>query len=158
MTGPIPLRRHLLSKSREFKNMGSSSSTSWLQRLDARKLIKKYAHHWNYINSIGYASVKKIAAVTKFKNLVKYSSKFSREIYVQLEIDPELHDLELKSWNRRVQNNNNEDFIEALTSRPYTNQDHSNKINRWKENLTKENLEEIVHMVCQTAAQFEYVL
>ena len=86
------------------------------------------------------------------------SSKFSREIYVQLEIDPELHNLELKSWNRRVQNNNNEDFIEALTSRPYANQDHSNKINRWKENLTKEHLEEIVHMVCQTAAQFEYVL
>ena len=86
------------------------------------------------------------------------SSKFSREICVQLEIDPELHNLELKSWNRRVQNINNEDFIEALTSRPYANQDHSNKINRWKENLTKEHLEEIVHMVCQTAAQFEYVL
>ena len=85
------------------------------------------------------------------------SSKFSREICVQLEIDPELHNLGLKSWNRRVQNNNNEDFIEALTSRPYVNQDHSNKINRWKENLTKEHLE-IVHMVCQTAAQFEYVL
>ena len=86
------------------------------------------------------------------------SSKFSREICVQLEIDPELHNLELKSWNRRVQNNNNEDFIEALTSRPYANQDHSNRINRWKENLTKENLEEIVPMIHQTAAQFGYVL
>ena len=77
---------------------------------------------------------------------------------VQLEIDPELHDLELKSWNRRVQNNNNEGVIEALTSRPYATQDHRNKINCWKENLTKENLEEIVPMVRQTAAQFGYVL
>ena len=36
-----PSDAHLLSESRDFKNMGSSSSTSWLQRLDARKLIKK---------------------------------------------------------------------------------------------------------------------
>ena len=86
------------------------------------------------------------------------SSKFSREICVQLEIDPELHNLELKSWNRRVQNNNNEDFIEALTSRPYSTQDHRKKINRQKENSTKENIDEIVPMVRQTAAQFGYVL
>jgi|TARA_B110000902_G_scaffold102294_1_gene120973 hypothetical protein len=98
--------------------------------LDAGKLIKKSSHHWNYINSIGYASVKKIAAVPKFEDLVRDSSKFSMDICVQLEIDPELHDLELKSWNRKVQNNNNEDFIEALTSRPYSTQDHHKKINR----------------------------
>ena len=98
----------------------------WMQE----SLLKKSSHHWNYINSIGYASVKKIAAVTKFEDLVRDSSKFSMDICVQLEIDPELHDLELKSWNRKVQNNNNEDFIEALTSRPYSTQDHHKKINR----------------------------
>lgn len=92
------------------------------------------------------------------KILVRDSSKFSKDSCEQLEIDPKSHDLELKSWNRRVQNNNNEDFIEALTSRPYSTQDHHNKINRWKENLTKENLEEIMPMVLQTAAQFGYVL
>lgn len=98
----------------------------WMQE----SLLKKSSHHWNYINSIGYASVKKIAAVTKFEDLVRDSSKFSMDICVQLEIDPKLHDLELKSWNRKVQNNNNEDFIEALTSRPYSTQDHRKKINR----------------------------
>jgi hypothetical protein len=126
----------------------------WMQE----SLLKKCAHHWNYINSIGYASVKKIAVVTTFEDLVRDSSKFSKDICEQLEIDPESHGLELKSWNRRVQNNNNEDFIEALTSRTYSTQDHHNKINRWKENLTKENLDEIVPMVRQTAAQFGYVL
>ena len=35
----------------------------WMQK----RLLKKYAHHWNYINSIGFASVKKIATVTKLK-------------------------------------------------------------------------------------------
>ena len=96
--------------------------------------------------------------VTKFEDLVRDSSKFSKDICEQLEIDPESHGLELKSWNRRVQNNNNEDFIEALTSRPYSTQDHHNKINRWKENLAKANLDIIVPMIRQTAAQFGYML
>ena len=126
----------------------------WMQE----SLLKKCAHHWNYINSIGYASVKKIAVVTKFENLISDPSQFSKDICEQVGIDPKVNESTLSSWNQRVQNNNNKHFIEALTSRPYSTQDHLSKIDRWKESLTHTDLDEIVPMVRQTAAQFGYLL
>ena len=47
----------------------------------------------------------------------------------------------VQRWIRRVQNANNEHFIEAMTSRSYSRNDHSVRVGRWRQNLSAEEVE-----------------
>jgi len=61
-------------------------------------------------------------------------------------------------WATRVQDTNNEQFIEAQTSRNYSRPDHSRRIGRWRENLSQEEIEQALKIVSSVNTQFGYDL
>lgn len=67
-------------------------------------------------------------------------------------------DMALAEWANRVQNTNNEHFDEAQTSRNYSRADHQTRIDRWKENLSMEDIKRVIPILQKTAKQFGYAL
>ena len=126
----------------------------WLKR----PLPERCAHHWDYINSIGYAQVSNLSTITRFENMIENPLRFAQQICQEIEIDPTVHKLSLETWAQRVQNTNNHQFIEAKTSREYSRLDHTTKIDRWKENLSTEEVAQIKPIVQSTAEQMGYSL
>ena len=127
----------------------------WQNWLD-KPLIKQCAHHWNYLNSIGYPQVKNMATITKFENMISHPKNFAIQIGQKVGIDFNKNESAINTWAKRVQNSNNKDFIEAKTSRAYSTTDHKVKVGRWKENMSLAEKEMVVPMIQATALQFGY--
>jgi len=121
-------------------------------------LVQRCAHHWAYINTIGYQAVENLAKVCKFEDMLADPHKFSQNICVDIGLNISSCASELSSWSRRVQNTNNSKFIEAKTSRAYSTTDHNVRIGRWRENLSGDDLEQVVPIVRKAAKQFAYEL
>ena len=126
----------------------------WLER----PLIERCAYHWNYINSSGYEQVRAIARVKHFEAMIRKPRQFANTICEDIDLDMEAHELALAEWANRVQNTNNEHFVEAKTSRNYSRADHQTRIDRWKENLSREDFKRVIPILRQTAKQFGYSL
>jgi hypothetical protein len=124
----------------------------WLER----PLLERCAHHWNYLNTVGYGAVRTITRVTRFEDFIAAPLEFAEEICREVGLDPEEHRAALEAWADRVQNTNNEKFIEAKTSRNYSRPDHSRRVERWRENLTAEEVRRLTPMVAETARVFGY--
>ena len=127
---------------------------NWL----SEPLIKQCAYHWDYLNSVGYAQVARLAKITRFEEMILDPTRFAATVCHQVGVDTSLQQVPLKAWAKRVQNSNNKDFIEAKTSRPYSTNDHSVRIGRWKENMTLEEKEMITPFIKDTATAFGYDL
>lgn len=126
----------------------------WLQR----PLNQRCAHHWNYINSIGYRQVKELVKITRFEDMVRDPVGFAMGICRDVGVNVARHREAIEEWASRVQNTNNEKFIEAETSRPYSTNDHKVKVDRWKENMTLEEVKVVIPLIKKTAAAFGYAL
>ena len=126
----------------------------WLER----SLIERCSHHWNYINSLGYKQVSSLARVKYFEEMIRSPRGFANEVCREIGLDIRIHDPDLNAWASRVQNTNNEHFVEAKTSRHYSRADHRTRIDRWKENLSNEEVNSSIHIVYNTAKQFGYSL
>lgn len=124
----------------------------------SRPLLEQCAHHWNYINTAGYSQVAEYVTITRFEDMVKDSLAFARSISEQVGLDTQQHEQHLQQWAERVQNKNNDQFVEAETSRPYSTQDHSVKIARWKENLSPDEVVQVLPLIQDTAEKFGYNL
>lgn len=122
----------------------------------SRPLLERCAHHWNYINSIGYEQVKDIAVVTRFEEMVGAPYQFAEKVCSEVGLKTESCKEHLQTWADRVQNTNNEKFVEAKTSRPYSRKDHSVRIGRWKENLTARDIESIMPIIRETSIKLGY--
>lgn len=129
----------------------------WRNWLD-RPLLEQCAHHWTYLNTVGFQAVEHLAVVQCFEEMIEAPRGFADRICVDLGLSVDDHADELASWARRVQNTNNAQFIEAKTSRNYSRRDHSKRVERWKENLTPEQVETLVPMVTEAAERFGYEL
>lgn len=81
---------------------------------------------------------------------------FARQISAGVGLDWTEHEADLRCWSQRVQNSNNEHFIEAKTSRTYSRLDHKYRIDRWKENLTMDEINEALLIIGKTASVFGY--
>jgi hypothetical protein len=127
----------------------------WQDWLD-KPLITRCAHHWNYINTVSFDRVKNIAVVTRFEDLILEPLNFAKKICSYAGIDSELNKTSLELWAKRVQNSNNNDFVEAYTSRAYSTDDHRVRVNRWKENMKKEEVEQVVPIIKEAAGNFNY--
>ena len=127
----------------------------WKDWLD-RPLILQCAHHWNYLNTIGYEKVADIATISTFESAILDSEKFAKNICELVNVDLELEAEPIQNWCNRVQNTNNEKFVEAMTSRAYSRHDHTVKVGRWRENMTEEEVEQVWAMVKLTAIRFSY--
>lgn len=129
----------------------------WRQWLK-RPLLERCAHHWDYLNSVGYEAVQDIAEVARFEEMIAAPRAFAESICERVGLDPAQHSVALDAWAKRVQNTNNKDFVEAETSRHYSRPDHTRRVERWRENLTAEEVRTLVPMTAETAARFGYDL
>ena len=127
---------------------------AWLNR----PLLAQCAHHWNYLNSVGFAQVAHQATITRFEDMVTDPVAFAQRISREVGIDPAHHHPSLAAWAQRVQNTNNAQFVEAKTSREYSRPDHRVKIGRWKENLRQEEIAQIIPIIQSTAQRRDYPL
>lgn len=112
---------------------------AWL----SRPLIERCAHHWAYLNTIGYEQVADLAQLSRFEDMIADPLGFAIRIANEVGVDIDHHQMELQQWAQRVQNTNNKNFVEAKTSRPYSTTDHRVKVGRWKENLTAEEVAQV---------------
>lgn len=126
----------------------------WLNR----PLIEQCAHHWNYINSVGFEKVDSLVKISRFEDMLKDPLGFASDINAILSINPEINKIEILQWVNRVQNSNNTNFKEAKTSQPYSTKDHSVRIERWKENLTQQEIHLVLPIIKETANKFGYEL
>lgn len=124
----------------------------WLEK----PLLVKCAYHWNYINSIGYQKVKNIAKVVHFEDLILDTKKFVESIEDLVQIDRKENRESILKWIKRVQNENNKNFIEAETSKEYSRTDHKKRVGRWEENLNKEEIKHLWNMVEEISKPFGY--
>ena len=85
-----------------------------------RSLLEKCAHHWDYINSIGYRKVATICQVTRLETMIHGPLAFARSICRQLTLREDRYRKDLMIWAKSVQNTNNQHFVEAQTSKLYS--------------------------------------
>ena len=127
---------------------------SWLPR----PLLRRCAHHWVHINTLGYDQVRDMARLHRFEDMIGNPLDFAQGICVQVGLDPEPCGPALRAWARRVQDEDNDDFQEAECSKPYSRPDHARKVGRWRENLSAAEIAELVPVVAEAAARFGYRL
>lgn len=129
----------------------------WEAWLD-RPLIERCAHHWAYLNSVGFERVANIACVVKFEDMIMSPEGFVETVAIELGIGSLNTQEAVRDWVRRVQNTNNEHFVEAMTSRSYSRKDHTVRIGRWHENLSSEELDQALPIISNGASTFGYVV
>ncbi len=123
-----------------------------------RSLISRCAHHWAYLNSQGYAQVAHLATVVRFEDMIGDPARFAQNICHALGFNDSKRDASLAGWAQRVQNTNNARFVEARTSRPYSRADHSVRVERWRESLSRAEVAEALPIVSRAAASFGYTM
>ncbi len=127
---------------------------SWNDRL----LVEKCAHHWAYVNGLGFNRVKENATLIRFEDMLRSPLDFARNVCAQVGISDSDCFMEIQAWGSRVQNTNNENFVEAFTSRHHSRADHKVRIERWRENLTSTETYAIAAMVGDVNQSFGYSL
>jgi hypothetical protein len=129
----------------------------WNEWLD-KPLLKQCAYHWNYINTVGFTHVKELVTILKFEDTINNPLKTAHTVAKTACIDIKKNENEISEWAKRVQNTNNRDFIEAKCSRNYSRPYHEKRVERWKENLSIEEVNSILPLIKEGAANFGYDL
>jgi hypothetical protein len=124
----------------------------------SRPLIEQCAHHWQYINDVGFKQVREMTTVVQFEDMLQDPQKFASNVARDIGIDSGEESSTIEQWAARVQNTNNERFVEAECSRNYSRPDHKVRIERWRENLSADEVSTILPILDQTPAQFGYDL
>lgn len=129
----------------------------WQRWLD-RPVIEQCAHHWSHLNEVGYDSVRELVRICRFEDMLADPTAFAAQICTDVGADPSANAAGMSRWAARVQDTNNEQFVEARTSRPYSRPDHTRRIGRWRENLTPDELRRILPIVREVSTRFGYSL
>ncbi len=129
----------------------------WQQWL-SRPIVEQCAHHWAFLNSVGFEHVRDRATVVRFEELIYDPTSFAVSVCDALDLDIAPQRDGIDRWARRVQNTNNADFVEAETSREYSRCDHSVRVGRWRENLTSADVSEVLPIIADVANSFGYEL
>jgi hypothetical protein len=124
----------------------------------SRPLLARCAHHWNYLNTVGFAQVEGLAIVLRFERMITEPVAFSAAVCRSVGVDPASVAAHLTHWAQRVQNTNSAAFVEAVTSRNYSRPDHEVRVGRWRENLTPDEVASIAPIVQACAKRFGYSL
>ncbi|MFN8051948.1 MAG: hypothetical protein U0Q22_10950 [Acidimicrobiales bacterium] len=127
----------------------------WLDWLD-RPLLERCAHHWATINTVGYELVRDRAVVNHFEDMIRDPAATAERTAAIMGVDTAACRAGLDAWIDRVQDTNNERFVEAETSRRNSRPDHSRRIERWRENLTAADVASVAPLVAAGAATFRY--
>lgn len=127
----------------------------WRDWLD-RPLLQRCAHHWAFLNTHGFAQVEAQATIVRFEAMIENPLAFAQGVCAELGLDARAEQATLERWATRVQNTNNAAFVEARTSRGYSRPDHAVRVERWRENLTQDDVDLVWPIVAQPAARFGY--
>lgn len=138
------------------KNWGHHPCPADWQTWLSRPLIERCAHHWAYLNTVGYEQVADLVEVSRFEDMIADPLGFATRIAKEVGVDIDHHQMELQQWAQRVQNTNNKNFIEAKTSRPYSTDDHRVKVGRWKENMTAEEVAQVMPIIASAMERMGY--
>ncbi len=123
-----------------------------------RPLVERCAHHWAVINGAGYELVRSVAVLNRFEDMIRDPRTTADAMVRSIGIDPTSVAAELAVWSQRVQDSNNEHFVEAVTSRRHSRPDHSRRVGRWRENLSAEEVAAVLPIVAPAASRFGYDL
>ncbi len=119
------------------KNWGHHPRPPDWRNWQHRPLVEQCAHHWDFINSVGYGQVQSLAEITRFEDMISDPFSFAARVCEHIGVAVAEQRPELRCWSDRVQDTNNSQFVEARTSRAYSRPDHARRVGRWKENLTE---------------------
>jgi hypothetical protein len=126
----------------------------WLHR----PVVEQCAHHWAVINGAGYELVRDVAVLNRFEDMIRRPQTTADRTVRSIGIDPPTVATELAAWSQRVQDTNNEHFVEAVTSRRHSRTDHSRRVGRWRENLSPAEVAAVLPIVAPAASQLGYNL
>jgi hypothetical protein len=121
-----------------------------------RPLLERCAHHWATINGPGYQQVADHAVVNRFEDLIADPRACANRTAAVVGAD--VTGPAVEAWIDRVQDTDNDRFIEAETSRPRSSPDHVHRVGRWQENLTSAEVDSVRAIVTEGAAGFGYDL
>ncbi len=124
----------------------------WLER----SVVARSAHHWSYINSHGFDAVSNKATLVRFEDMIRSPSHFVAGVCAEIGLSFVDRREQVRPWINRVQDANNEEFIEAQTSRFHSRSNHSVRVGRWRENLTTPELREAAKIVRRASERFGY--
>ena len=124
----------------------------------SRPIVEQCAHHWAYINSVGFSKVSDIVSVVHFETMIDDPKGFALSVCKSLKLDPAHQSAGINAWSKRVQNTNNVKFSEAKTSRNYSRDDHTVRVGRWRENLTEAEFTNVLPLIKDVSVLFGYKL
>ncbi len=127
----------------------------WQDWVD-RPLVERCAHHWAVINGVGFDHVADVAVVCRFEQMIRTPRSFAESAVRSVGLEPDAVTDELDAWAHRVRNTNDEQFVEAMTSRRHSRPDHDRRVDRWRDDLTPEQVEAVARIVGPTARRFGY--
>ena len=125
---------------------------AWL----GRPLIEQCAHHWAFLNTMGFEQVSAFATVIKFEHIISDPIAVAKSACKTLALNFSANEPSLRQWAGRVQDTNNGKFIEARTSRAYSRADHAVRVGRWRENLTSAEIDSVLPIISKAARTFGY--
>jgi hypothetical protein len=123
-----------------------------------RPLIERCAHHWAVINEDGYQQVRRSVIVNRFEDMIADPHGCGLRAAGAVGVEASQLGEAFGSWVGRVQDQNNDRFVEAETSRRNSRPDHSRRVGRWMENLTPAEVRSVLPIVSTGAERFGYEL
>lgn len=130
---------------------------NWQQLLE-RPLVERCAYHWAHINTHGYRAVEEHCEVNRFESTVHQPQKTALRVCRQVGVNPADHESSIADWVRRVGNRKSPDAYEARRQVVWSRPDHQTRVERWRENLSAEDLDRVIPIVAEAAQSFNYEL
>ena len=120
--------------------------------------VQQVKHHQTLCDPVKRSKFTETNALQQCSTETRQHAETAKRICEHAQIDFKTHEKAISAWANRVQDTNNNQFVEAMTSRPYSRNDHVRKVGRWKENLTQEEVELMTPFIQDTAEAFGYEL
>lgn len=116
------------------------------------------AHHWNYINSVGYTELAKRVEnvlIVRYEDLVAKPHKTAEKILEHIGVHPHEISKELEDYTSKVQNKTKKSYHAKHQSHWYRD-DHKKRVAHWKKDLSKDEAKRAWNIVGDTAMEFGY--
>ena len=127
----------------------------WEQWIN-RPVIERCARHWQFINTEGYAAVRDIATISHYERLVETPKEFALNICARVDFATREAALNIEKWAASVSTLNSSESYNAKHQVRWSTQDHTKRIERWRENLSPAEIEAVRPLLEQAGRAFGY--
>jgi hypothetical protein len=126
----------------------------WLHR----PLIERCARHWSYINLNGYRAVRQFSALSRYETLVRNPCTAAIAACALAGCGGTEYEEAILRWAATVSNRKAAPAYEAKRQVVWSRQDHSVRMERWRENLTSDEVAAVREIVAEAAAEVGYAV